>query len=55
MKFKDRRSIEAELRSLRVTTSKMERALDAKYEAVRKLEEELGLAMPSQEEYHADH
>jgi len=30
----------------------MERALDEKYEALRKLEEELGL-VPSQEELHA--
>lgn len=45
MKFRDRRRIEAEIREARRTAGKMERALDEKYEALRKLEQEL----------HADH
>ena len=41
MKFRDRRRIEAEIRSAKVTVFKMERALDGKYEHLRKLKQEL--------------
>jgi hypothetical protein len=40
MKFRDRRKIEAEIRSAKIVASKMERALDEQYEHLRKLEEE---------------
>lgn len=46
IRFSDRRAIEAEVRSTRATIKKMEKALDEKYEYLRKLEEELD---------HADH
>lgn len=45
MRFRDRKRIEAEIREAKRTAVKMERALEEKYEALRKLEEEL----------HADH
>jgi hypothetical protein len=41
IRFSDRRAIEAEVRTTRATIGKMERALDEKYEYLRKLEEEL--------------
>jgi hypothetical protein len=41
MKFRDRRALEAEIRAAKVATFKMERALDEKYEHLRKLEMEL--------------
>ena len=41
MKFRDRRAIEAEIRSAYVVLSKMEWALDAKYEHLRKLQKAL--------------
>jgi hypothetical protein len=54
MKFRDRRRIEAEIRETRISTSKMERALEEHYERLRKLQDELGLTALSQEELHAD-
>ncbi len=41
MKFRDRRALEAEIRATKAVATKMERALDEKYEHLRKLELEL--------------